>query len=79
MLRVHYILLVCTWFEKNDYLWTSVTLLWPHQIVLYIVFKVDFIDIEMNTYNLDIEKLENFLPKKIKNYYLKLLFLWFRN
>ena len=44
---------------EGDYLWTSpISFVASANCGLYCGAKVDFIDIEMSTYNLDIEKLE---------------------
>ena len=53
--------------NKNDYLWTSVnTFVASSNCALYCGAKVDFVDIEMDSYNLDLDKLEKklFLTKK---------------
>ena len=55
--------------NKNDYLWTSVnTFVASSNCALYCGAKVDFVDIEMDSYNLDLDKLEKklFLTKKKK-------------
>lgn len=53
--------------KKNDYLWTSVnTFVASSNCALYCGAKVDFVDIEMDSYNLDLDKLEKklFLTQK---------------
>ena len=55
--------------KKNEYLWTSVnTFVASSNCALYCGGKVDFVDIEMNSFNMDLDKLEEKLYKtKLRN------------
>ena len=59
--------------KKNDWLWTSAnSFVASANCGLYCGAKIDFIDIELETFNIDFKKLELKLYKaKKKNYYLK--------
>ena len=59
--------------KKNDWLWTSAnSFVASANCGLYCGAKIDFIDIELETYNLDLKKLEIKLHQaKKKNYYQK--------
>ena len=53
---------------KNDYVWTSSnTFVSTTNIALLCGAKIDLIDIDLKTYNLDVEKLENKLKSAKKN------------
>ena len=59
--------------KKNDWLWTSAnSFVASANCGLYCGAKIDFIDIELETFNIDLQKLELKLYKaKKKKYYIK--------
>ena len=57
---------VCRFGKKNDIVWTSQSLLFHTNCAVYCGAKVDFIDINPITYNLDINHLEEKLVKSKK-------------
>lgn len=58
--------------KKNDIVWTTPnSFVASANCVLHSGAKVDFVDIELNNFNICINKLENKLIKTKKNIYLK--------
>ena len=62
--------------KKNDWLWTSAnSFVASANCGLYCGAKIDLLDIELDTFNIDLKKLEKKLSKaKKKIFYQKLLF-----
>ena len=61
--------------KKNDWLWTSAnSFVASANCGLYCGAKIDLLDIELDTFNIDLKKLEKKLSKAKKKFYQKLLF-----